>query len=259
MVQQGQQAPVRSHRGRAVAVAVGACLLVAAGALFWVLSPGRNDDTPVAAETTAASSSGAPASTSPEADAPVELTASALLTPQEIAGVGLTVGSPVAVENPAIGPLCQAASWSEQWSRPQQSLGQDYPATGAAVSEYVLRYADPAAATAALQRLIADAEACPSPATGGEIDHTGTLPDTSDSAVFLVRDAGRDGTTAVSWVVVARSGDTLAQVAYTTQQAIGTGSGPVDGGDDASGDSPQAEGTAQSLARAALDHLAATD
>jgi hypothetical protein len=92
----------------------------------------------------------------------------------------------------------------------------------------------------------------------GQRDRTGTVTGNGDgSAVFVVDDGRRDGIIGVTWSVVVRSGSTLLHVGYTTEQQIGTGAGPGEGGDDAAGNSPVARSTAESLARAALDRFTA--
>jgi hypothetical protein len=236
-----------------------AVLAVAAGVTGVVI--GQRDRTATAEPGPTVGTSAPPAAASGGAaiDAPVAgaLTFEALMTPADVAGAGLTVEEPVAIDAPVFPVLCDAADWGAQWSAPEQGVGHEYPGQGALVSEYAVGYADDAAASAALERLTADAASCPTPSTGGSVEHTGTVAGTGDeSAVFVAGDGGRDGVIGVTWIGVVRSGSTLLQVAYTTAERIGTGSGPADG-DDAGGAGPVARSTAESLARAALDRFAA--
>jgi hypothetical protein len=180
-----------------------------------------------------------------------------LMTRADVADVGLTVEDPVTSDAPVFPVLCDATAWGVQWSAPEQGVGHAYPGQGALVSEYAVGYADDAAASAALHRLSEDAASCPTPSTGGSVEQTGTATASGDeSAVFVADDGGRDGAIGVTWIVVVRSGSTLLEVAYTTEEQIGTGSGPA-GGDDAGGAGPVARSTAESLARAALHRFAA--
>jgi hypothetical protein len=255
-------------RGRGLApwLALAACLVVAAGLAVWLLSVRDRGGAAEAAATSSAPST-APSSSAPaEAiDAPVvgALTSEALLTPADVAAAGLTVGVPAAIDAPVFPVLCEAPAWGTQWSAPQQGVGQQgvgqqYPGQGAVVTEYAVGYADGTAASAALARLIEDATSCPDVSTGGSVTSAGPATAGGDeSAVFLVDDGGRDGVIGMTWSVVVRSTDTLLLVTYRTEQQIGTGSGPVDGGDDSGGDSAGARSTAEALARAALDRFTA--
>ncbi|SDX65601.1 hypothetical protein SAMN05661080_00702 [Modestobacter sp. DSM 44400] len=243
---------------RLLLVLLTAVLVAAAVVAGLVL--GQRDRTATAepAPTAGTSASSAAPATNAAIDAPVDgaLTFEALMTPADVADAGLTVADPVAIDAPLFPVLCDAPDWGNQWSAPEQGVGHEYPTTGAGVSEYAVGYADSAAASAALARLTDDAVACPTPSTGGSIEPTGTVNGTGDeSAVFVVDDGGRDGVIRVTWSVVVRSGSTLLHVGYTTEQSIGTGSGPGDGGDDAAGDSAAARSTAESLAHAAVDRF----
>ncbi|MCU1604073.1 MAG: hypothetical protein JWP46_538 [Modestobacter sp.] len=237
-----------------------ATLLAVAAVVAGVVIGQRDRTATTGAGPTAGTSSPSAASTGAAIDAPVAgaLTFEALMTPADIADAGLTVEDPVAIDAPVFPVLCDAPDWGNQWSAPDQGVGHGYPGSGAVVSEYAVGYADDAAASAALDRLTADADSCPTPSTGGSVEQTGTVTGTGDaSAVFVVDDGGRDGIIGVTWSVVVRSGSTLLHVGYTTEQQIGTGAGPGEGGDDAAGNSPVARSTAESLARAALDRFTA--
>ena len=83
------------------------------------------------------------------------------MTAADVATAGLTVEEPVDLAEPAFPVLCDAPDWGTQWSAPEQGLGREYPAQGARVTEYATGYADDAAASAALARLVADAAGCP--------------------------------------------------------------------------------------------------
>jgi hypothetical protein len=251
----------RPTSGRRVILLLLAAVLVLAAVVAGVVISQR-DRAATAGPAPAAGTSSSPAASSTGAaiDAPVAgaLTAEMLMTRADVAGAGLTVEDPVASDAPVFPVLCDAADWGNQWSAPEQGVGHEYPGQGALVSEYAVGYADDAAASAALDRLTADAASCPTPSTGGSVEHTGTLAGTGEeSAVFVADDGGRDGVIGVTWIVVVRSASTLLQVAYTTEERIGTGAGPADGGDDAGGAGPVARSTAESLARAALDRFAA--
>ncbi|MCU1619242.1 MAG: hypothetical protein JWR41_1248 [Modestobacter sp.] len=240
-------------------LALAACLVVAAGFAVWLLSiRDPMGSTEAAGATTTAPTTADPSDRVGALDAPVAgtLTAEALLTPADVADAGLTVGTPGASDAPAFPVLCDAPDWGTQWSAPEQGVGQEYPGQGAVVSEYAAGYADATAASAALARLTGDAASCPDLSTGGSVESTGPATVGGDeSAVFVVDDGGHDGVIGVTWSVVVRSGDTLLLVGYTTEQQIGTGSGPVGEGDDSSGDSAGARSTAEALASAALDRF----
>jgi hypothetical protein len=233
--------------------------VVAAGLAVWLLSV-RNpaEPTPATGATTTAATTAAPSAGLSPLEAP--LTADALLTPADVADAGLTVAAPVASDAPVLPALCDAPDWGNQWSAPEQHVGQEYAAQGAVVSEYASGYADDAAATAALARLTADASSCPDLSTGGSVESIGPATVGGDeSAVFVIDDGGHDGIIRVTWSVVVRSGSTLLEVGYTTDQQIGTGAGPGPGGDDSGGDSPGARSTAEALARAAVDRFTGHD
>jgi hypothetical protein len=262
MTQSGSPSEDPAQRGLLPWLALAACLAVGALLAVWLLAGRDREPTRPAAATTGSPSTTAPSSapTSPSVgalDAPGggALTSEALLTPADVAAVGLTVGDPAAIDAPAFPVLCDATDWGTQWSAPQEGVGQDYPGQGAAVTEYAVGYADAAAASAALARLTADAGSCPQVATGGSVEPSGPASAGGDeSAVFLVDDGGRDGVIGVTWSVVVRSGDSLLLVTYTTEQQIGTGSGPA-GGDDSGGASAGARSTAEALAGAALERF----
>jgi hypothetical protein len=248
------------RRGVLPLVLAAALVVVAVTAVWLVAQRDRTVTADADATSSPATSSPGMSSADPGAiDAPAAgaLTFEALMTPADIARTGLTVEDPVAIDAPAFPVLCDARDWGMQWSAPQQGVGHDYPGPGAGVCVTPGGSAAAAAASAALARLTDDAASCPTPATGGSVEHSGALAGTGDeSAVFLADDGGRDGVIGVTWIVVVRSGSTLLQVAYTTEERIGTGSGPADG-DDAGGAGPVARSTAESLARAALDRFAA--
>jgi hypothetical protein len=235
-------------------LALAACLVIAAVLAVWLLSvrdPGVADAAAAAPTAAATSTAGVSSIDAPVAGA---LTFEALMTPADVAAAGLTVEEPVAIDAPVFPVLCDAPGWGTQWSAPEQGVGHEYPAQGAAVSEYAAGYADDDSASAALARLAEDAAACPDLSTGGSVESTGPARSDGDgSAVFAIDDGGRDGVIAVTWSVVVRSGDTLLLVSYTTEQRIGTGSGPAGDGEDGAG----ARSTAEALARAALDRFAA--
>lgn len=244
-----------------VMVVVGVTAVLIAG----VLGDHRNG-TAAADGKPAAATSSAATDTSAAIDAPVAgaLTFEALMAPADIADAGVTADNPVALDAPVFPVLCDAPDWGNQWSAPEQGVGHEYPSQGASLrkhgaSEYAFGYADDDAASAALARLSADATACPDLSTGGSIQADGTLTGSGDeSAVFLVDDGGRNGVIGRTWSVVVRSGSTLLQIAYATEQQVGTGAGPADGsGDDADGAGPVARSTAEALARAALDRFTA--
>jgi hypothetical protein len=252
MTQSRQPQDADQRRSIVPWLALAACLVIAAALAVWLLSvrdPGGAD---AAAATPAAASTSTAGVGSIDAPVAGALTFEALMTPADVAAAGLTVEDPVAVDAPVFPVLCDAPGWATQWSAPEQGVGHEYPAQGAAVSEYAIGYADDDSASAALARLAEDATACPDLPTGGSVESTG--PATSDgdeSVVFVIDDGGRDGVIAVTWSVVVRSGDTLVLVSYTTEQQIG--SGPTGDGDDGAG----ARSTAEALARAALDRFAA--
>jgi hypothetical protein len=235
-----------------------ACLVIAAASAVWLLSvrdPGRPDE--AAATTTTTATAPSTSAAVGAADAPVAgaLTAGSLLTPADVATAGPTVEDPVEIAAPAFPVLCDAPDWGTQWSAPEQGVGQEYPGQGAALSEYAFGYADAGSASAALARLVEDATACPALSTGGSVESAGPATAGGDeSAVFVTDDGGRDGVVGVSWSVVVRSDATLLLVSYPTEQQIGTGPGPVDGGSDSAG----ARSTAEALARAALDRFTAS-
>jgi hypothetical protein len=247
------------QRGVVPWLALAACLVIAAALAVWLLSvrdPGGPDE--AAATTTPPSTAPATSAAVSAADAPVggALTAGSLMTPDDVAAAGLTVEDPVAIDAPAFPVLCDAPDWGNQWSAPEQGVGNEYPGPGAALSEYAFGYADGDSASAALARLVADAASCPDLSTGGSVESTGPATAGGDeSAVFLTDDGGRDGVIGVSWSVVVRSDRTLLLVTYTTEQRIGTGSGPADDGDDSGGDSAGARSTAEALGGAALDRF----
>jgi hypothetical protein len=244
-------------------LALAACLVVAAGLAVWLLSVrDPTARTEATGATTTASTPADPSAGVASLDAPVAgaLTPEALMTPADVADAGLTVEAPVASDAPLFPVLCDAPDWGNQWSAPEQGVGQEYPAQGAVVSEYASGYADDAAASAALTRLTQDAASCPDLSTGGSVESTGPATVGGDeSTVFLVDDGGSDGVIGVTWSVVVRSEETLLLVSYTTEQQIGTGSGPADGRDDSGGDSAGARSTAEALARAALDRFTGQD
>jgi hypothetical protein len=249
----------RPTRRRGTLLVLVAVLVAAALLAGWLLGQ-RAGSGATATEASTPPASPTPSPTGTAIDAPVTgaLTFEALMTPADIADAGVTVEDPLAIDAPAFPVLCEAAGWGTQWSAPEQGVGHEYPGQGALVSEYAVGYADDAAASAALARLTDDAASCPDLSTGGSIEVVPGDTVGDESALFLVDDGGRDGVIGVTWTVVVRSGSTLLQVGYTTEQQIGTGSGPVDGGgDDAAGDSPVARSTAEALARAAADRYAA--
>ena len=256
----------QQHRGRGVGpwLALATALLIAAGLAVWSLSvrdrgaPAEAAATTSAATTSAASTS--PATTSPGTTAPTAsptsaaLTTAHLMTAADVATAGLTVEEPVDLAEPAFPVLCDAPDWGTQWSAPEQGLGREYPAQGARVTEYATGYADDAAASAALARLVADAAGCPDLTAGGSVESAGPATGIDgESAVFLAYGSGRDGVVPVTWSVVARSAQSLVLTSYATAQAIGTGAD----GDDGAGDSAGARATAEALARAAVDRFTA--
>jgi hypothetical protein len=260
-----RQAPRTPRRGPSsglylvlAAVIMGLALLVVWG----VSRQTRTDPTGATGAVPSSTSSTPPptsaptsATTAPGAGA---LTTDALLTADDLAGIGLEVGAAVPRDEPVLPALCGAGSWSETWSAPLQGVGQDLPGPGATVTEHVVGYADEATTVAAFDRLVQDAADCPAPDTGGSVTVTAVdvgLGD--DSAVFLVDDGGRDGSVLTTWAVAVRHGDRLLMTGYTTQEEIGTGSGPGAGGDDSGGAGPQAESTARSIAEVALTRLEA--
>jgi hypothetical protein len=226
-------------------LALAACLAVGALIAVWLLAARDRVHPAAAAGSTTALSTSAGSLDAAVAGA---LTAEALMTRADVAEAGLTVAAPIASDAPAFPVLCDAPDWGNQWSAPEQGVGQEYPGPGAAVSEYAFGYADDAAAS------------CPELSTGDSVESAGPATvDADESAVFVVDDGGHAGVIGVTWSVVVRSGDTLLQVAYATEQQIGTGSGPVDDGDDSGGDSAGARATAEALARAALDRFTSQD
>jgi hypothetical protein len=237
-------------------LALATVLLIAAGLAVWSLSV---RDRAAPAEPAGSSSAVAPTppppvpstAASPTAAADV-LTADALLTPADVATVGLTVADPVGLAEPAFPVLCDAPDWGTEWSAPVQGVGSEYPTQGARVTEYATGYADDAAASAALGRLVADASRCPDVAAGGSVESAGPAAAVDgESAVFVTAGSGRDGIAAVTWSVVVRSGQTLLLTSYATPQQIGTGAD----GDDSAGGSAGARTTAEALAQAALDRF----
>jgi hypothetical protein len=248
----------QQHPGRGVGpwLALATVLLIAAGLAVWSLSVRDRGVAAEAAATTSAATSTAGTTAAPPSSAAPSgvLTAERLMTAADVATAGLTVDAPVDLPEPAFPVLCDAPDWGTQWSAPQQGLGQDYPTQGARVTEYATGYADDAAASAALARLVADASACPDVAAGGAVESAGPVAAVDgESAVFLASGSGRDGVVPVTWSVVVRSGQTLLLTSYATEQAIGTAAP----GDDSAGDSAGARVTAEALARAALDRFTA--
>jgi hypothetical protein len=251
----------QQHGGRGVGpwLALATALLIAAGLAVWSLSV-RDRGAPAEAAATTSAATTSPATTSPTTTAPTASTTSAALAPAQlmtaadVATAGLTVGAPVDLAEPAFPVLCDAPDWGTQWSAPEQGLGQEYPAQGARVTEYATGYADDAAASAALARLVADAAGCPDVAAGGSVESAGPATGIDgESAVFLTYGSGRDGVVPVTWSVVVRSAQSLVLTSYATAQAIGTGAD----GDDSAGDSAGARATAEALARAAVDRFTA--
>ncbi|MPQ99948.1 hypothetical protein GB931_18905 [Modestobacter sp. I12A-02628] len=241
-----------------------AVLLIGALGVVY-LSYAHRDPAPAAASgtPTSPSASSAAATTAPTAGSGIEqappgaLTFEVLLPPEELTGIGLESGVPVAEDSPQFPVLCDAADWAQTWSAPTGDVGHRYPVAGAGVTEHALGYADATTAEAALARLVADAGSCSSPASGS-IQVTDPAAGLGDgAAAFRFDDGGRDGVLAVTRAVVARSGDRLVLVTYTTQQSIGTGNGPGDGGgDDSAGDGAGAESTTRAIAELALARLA---
>lgn len=257
-----EPAPTRRRTGgrRALSVAV-AVVLLAVAVVVWVIlgrrEPASSGGSAAATTTTEAAAPASDSAGPTSAPAGGGPTTDELMTPADLAGIGLTVSAPEAAAEPALPPLCGNTTWSAEWSAPGSSVGQRYPATGAGISEHLMAYTTPAAATAALAQLVQDAVACPSPAQGGGIASAGTADGLAGSAVFMLNSPGTDGVTAIEWIVVTPRGNTLVETGYATDQSIGTGSGPGDGGDDATGDSNQARATGESIARLAADRVPA--